>query len=153
MSGQDEHTGHPGHVHDPDQTLVRLANRIGDFFAAYPEHAEAIDGVAGHIRKFWEPRMRRQLYAYLDGPHGGAGLDHGDRRHKAHAFLLYGGGGLQQAGRCAACGGRVQNHHGLGHGLAVAVQHLDLDISGPSASEYCASSYEKNSIFHRLSVW
>ena len=74
MSGQDEHTGHPGHVHDPDQTLVRLAHRIGDFFAAYPEHAEAIDGVAGHIRKFWEPRMRRQLYAYLDGPHGGAGL-------------------------------------------------------------------------------
>ena len=38
-------------------------------------------------------------------------------------------------------------------GLAVAVQHLDLNISGPSASEYCASSYENDSIFHRLSVW
>jgi formate dehydrogenase subunit delta len=54
--------------------LVRMANRIGDFFAAYPERAEALDGVATHIRKFWEPRMRRQLYAHLDGPQGGAGL-------------------------------------------------------------------------------
>jgi formate dehydrogenase subunit delta len=64
----------PAHAHDPDQTLVRLANRIGDFFSAFPDRAEAIDGVASHLRKFWEPRMRRQLYAYLDGPQRGAGL-------------------------------------------------------------------------------
>ncbi|MEX8493579.1 formate dehydrogenase subunit delta, partial [Sphaerotilus sp.] len=44
------------------------------FFSAYPDRAEAIDEVASHLRKFWEPRMRRQLYAYLDGPQGGAGL-------------------------------------------------------------------------------
>lgn len=74
MNGSSEHTGHAAHVHDPDQTLVRLANRIGDFFSAYPDRVEAIEGVASHIRKFWEPRMRRQLYAYLDGPQGGAGL-------------------------------------------------------------------------------
>ncbi|PXW93685.1 formate dehydrogenase delta subunit [Sphaerotilus hippei] len=60
--------------HDPDLTLVRLANRIGDFFASFPDHEEAIDGVTQHLRKFWEPRMRRRLYAYLDGPAGGAGL-------------------------------------------------------------------------------
>lgn len=60
--------------HDPDATLVRLANRIGDFFAAFPDRDEAIDGVAQHIRKFWEPRMRRRLYAYLDGPRQGEGL-------------------------------------------------------------------------------
>ena len=60
--------------HDPDATLVRLANRIGDFFAAFPDHEEAIDGVADHLRKFWEPRMRRQLYGYLDGSAAGAGL-------------------------------------------------------------------------------
>ena len=60
--------------HDPDATLVRLANRIGDFFAAFPDRDEAIDGVAQHIRKFWEPRMRRHLYAYLDGPRQGEGL-------------------------------------------------------------------------------
>jgi formate dehydrogenase subunit delta len=67
--GQDQ-----SHPHDPDQTLVRLANRIGDFFVAFPDRDEAIEGVASHIRKFWEPRMRRQLYAYLDGPRAGSGL-------------------------------------------------------------------------------
>lgn len=60
--------------HDPDATLVRLANRIGDFFDAFPDREEAIDGVAQHLRKFWAPRMRRQLYVYLDGPAAGAGL-------------------------------------------------------------------------------
>jgi formate dehydrogenase subunit delta len=62
------------HAHAPEQTLVRLANRIGDFFEAFPDREEAIDGVAEHLRKFWEPRMRRQLYGYLDGPQAGAGL-------------------------------------------------------------------------------
>ena len=60
--------------HDPDATIVRLANRIGDFFAAFPDRDEAIDGVAQHIRKFWEPRMRRALYAHLDGAAQGEGL-------------------------------------------------------------------------------
>lgn len=41
--------------------LIRMANRIGDFFDAYPDHAEAVEGVANHIEKFWEPRMRWQL--------------------------------------------------------------------------------------------
>ncbi len=62
------------HCHDPAQTVVRLANRIGEFFAVFPDREEAIEGVANHIRKFWEPRMRRQLYAHLDGPAAGAGL-------------------------------------------------------------------------------
>jgi len=56
------------------QTIVRLANRIGEFFASYPCHEEAVEGVATHIRKFWEPRMRRQLYAHLDGTARGEGL-------------------------------------------------------------------------------
>ena len=62
------------HCHDPAQTVVRLANRIGEFFAVFPDREEAIEGVANHIRKFWEPRMRCQLYAHLDGPAAGAGL-------------------------------------------------------------------------------
>jgi formate dehydrogenase subunit delta len=41
----------------PDQ-LVTMANRIAAFFAAMPDHAEAVDGVATHVRKFWDPRMR-----------------------------------------------------------------------------------------------
>lgn len=46
--------------------LVRMANRIGDFFEAQPDREEALAGIASHIRKFWEPRMRQQLLATLD---------------------------------------------------------------------------------------
>ena len=46
--------------------LVRMANRIGEFFAAMPDREEAKDGIAQHLRRFWEPRMRRILYAPLD---------------------------------------------------------------------------------------
>ncbi len=45
--------------------LVRMANRIGDFFEAMPERDEALVGIAQHIQKFWEPRMRRQLLAAI----------------------------------------------------------------------------------------
>jgi formate dehydrogenase subunit delta len=53
--------------------LVRMANSIGEFFAAQPDPNIALDGLAGHLIKFWEPRMRRQLLGYLD-EHGGEGL-------------------------------------------------------------------------------
>lgn len=46
--------------------LVRMANRIGDFFEAMPERDEALEGIAQHIQKFWEPRMRRQLLAAME---------------------------------------------------------------------------------------
>ena len=59
---------------DTAATLVRLANRIGEFFAAFPEREEALDGIAQHLAKFWEPRMRRALYAHLDGAAQGEGL-------------------------------------------------------------------------------
>ncbi|MCD0505072.1 formate dehydrogenase subunit delta [Bordetella petrii] len=45
--------------------LIRMANRIGDFFDALPDRAEALEGVAGHIHKFWEPRMRHALLDFL----------------------------------------------------------------------------------------
>lgn len=48
--------------------LIRMANRIGDFFKAMPERDEALQGIAEHIKKFWEPRMRRQLLAAVDTP-------------------------------------------------------------------------------------
>lgn len=41
--------------------LIHMANRIGEFFEAMPEREEALHGIAEHIQKFWEPRMRRQL--------------------------------------------------------------------------------------------
>lgn len=48
------------------QNLGEMANRIADFFAAEPDHAEAVAGVANHIDKFWEPRMQKQLRARIE---------------------------------------------------------------------------------------
>lgn len=53
--------------------LVHMANRIGDFFASMPDRDEALDGIAQHVRKFWEPRMRRDILAHVDA--GAAGLE------------------------------------------------------------------------------
>ncbi|HEY2022245.1 formate dehydrogenase subunit delta [Paraburkholderia sp.] len=48
------------------RNLIDMANRIGDFFESMPDHEEALSGTAEHIRRFWEPRMRRALLAALD---------------------------------------------------------------------------------------
>lgn len=47
--------------------LIHMANRIGEFFEAMPDRPEALEGIATHIKKFWEPRMRRQFIALVDG--------------------------------------------------------------------------------------
>jgi formate dehydrogenase subunit delta len=58
--------------HDKGQEkLIRMANQIATFFMSQPEKGRA-EGVATHINKFWEPRMRRHLFEHLDG--GGEGL-------------------------------------------------------------------------------
>ena len=41
--------------------IVRMANQIGTFFESKP-HDEGVHGVAEHINKFWEPRMRRHFF-------------------------------------------------------------------------------------------
>jgi formate dehydrogenase subunit delta len=53
--------------------LVRMANQIATFFHSQPA-SEGPIGVATHINKFWEPRMRRQLFDLVDN-HNGDGLD------------------------------------------------------------------------------
>ena len=53
--------------------LVKQANGIGDFFDSEPDKAKGIKGVADHIRSFWEPRMRKQIFEHLDQA-SGAGL-------------------------------------------------------------------------------
>ncbi len=55
-----------------DDRLVYMANQIGKFFQSQG-HDQAVAGVAEHIRKFWDPRMRKAIFAHLDA--GGAGLD------------------------------------------------------------------------------
>jgi formate dehydrogenase subunit delta len=54
--------------------LVKMANGIGDFFDSEPDKAKGVKGVADHIRSFWEPRMRKQIFAHLDSS-GGEGLN------------------------------------------------------------------------------
>jgi formate dehydrogenase subunit delta len=51
--------------------IVRMANQIGTFFESKP-HEEGVHGVAEHINKFWEPRMRRHFFEVVDA--GGEGL-------------------------------------------------------------------------------
>ncbi|HWA15979.1 MAG TPA: formate dehydrogenase subunit delta [Gemmatimonadales bacterium] len=50
--------------------LVTMANQIGNFHRSFPDHAEAVKGTAMHIRRGWEPRMRRQLLAHIDATGG-----------------------------------------------------------------------------------
>jgi formate dehydrogenase subunit delta len=54
------------------EKLIRMANQIATFFKSQPE-AERLAGIALHINKFWEPRMRRQFFELMDG--GGDGFD------------------------------------------------------------------------------
>jgi len=52
--------------------LVKMANQIEAFFRAEPDRAVAVAGIANHLRKFWEPRMRAAIVAHVQA--GGAGL-------------------------------------------------------------------------------
>lgn len=58
--------------HDNNNKLVHMANQIGQFFGPQPEE-KAVAGIADHIRRFWEPRMRAAIQKHLEA--GGAGLD------------------------------------------------------------------------------
>ena len=49
------------------ESLIRMANQIGAFFDAMPDRDEALHELVQHIRRFWEPRMRKELLAYVDG--------------------------------------------------------------------------------------
>jgi formate dehydrogenase subunit delta len=53
----------------PDK-LVYQANQIARFFHSKP-HAEGVAGVAEHINKFWEPRMRRQFFELIKAGNNG----------------------------------------------------------------------------------
>ncbi|MBC7576468.1 formate dehydrogenase subunit delta [Tardiphaga sp.] len=55
----------------PDR-LIYMANQIGTFFNSQGQ-TKAVPGITEHIRKFWDPRMRKQILAHLEA--GGEGLD------------------------------------------------------------------------------
>ena len=51
--------------------IARMANEIAKFMESKP-HSEGVALLASHINDFWEPRMRRQLFALIDA--GGVDL-------------------------------------------------------------------------------
>ncbi|MCC7321085.1 MAG: formate dehydrogenase subunit delta [Rubellimicrobium sp.] len=53
----------------PDK-MIRMANQIATFFDTQP--GDAAGSVADHLAKFWEPRMKAQLFAHAAA--GGEGL-------------------------------------------------------------------------------
>ena len=46
--------------------LIKMANQIGTFFESMPDRQQAVADIASHIRRFWEPRMRRALLDSLE---------------------------------------------------------------------------------------
>lgn len=55
---------------DP-QHLVAMVNEIAAFFAG-EDPANAAANVANHLRRYWDPRMRKQIVAHVAT--GGDGL-------------------------------------------------------------------------------
>jgi formate dehydrogenase subunit delta len=45
--------------------LAYMANQIGRFFA-HQDEEKAVAAINDHIRKFWDPRMRRQILEELE---------------------------------------------------------------------------------------
>jgi len=55
---------------DP-QHLVAMANEIAAFFAG-EDSDKAAENVANHLRRYWDPRMRKQIVEHAGD--GGEGL-------------------------------------------------------------------------------
>ena len=55
------------------ETLVKMANQVGDFFESYPNQAQAQLDIAYHLNRFWTKDMRNQIAAHVK-QHQGVGL-------------------------------------------------------------------------------
>ena len=53
--------------------LIKMANEIGEFFTGASPPEQAAKDVANHLRRYWEPRMRKQMLDYYEQRQG-AGL-------------------------------------------------------------------------------
>ena len=63
------------------EKLVYMANQIQDFYKSYP-HDQAVKGIAEHIKKFWDPRMLKQIYKIHRQP------DHGLKPYTLEAIQI-----------------------------------------------------------------
>lgn len=50
------------------ERILTMAKQIGDFFAPYPPERRT-EGVRNHLRTYWDPRMRDELFALIDSGH------------------------------------------------------------------------------------
>jgi len=56
-------------VSDHDATEIRLINKVVVHFGYLPTE-QAVTEVAEHVRKFWDPRMKRRLFDLVDAAAG-----------------------------------------------------------------------------------
>jgi formate dehydrogenase subunit delta len=56
------------------EALVKMANEISYFFEGEAGHDGAPAAVANHLRRYWEPRMRKDIMTHYD-VNGGEGLE------------------------------------------------------------------------------
>lgn len=62
-----------------NDNLVRMVNQIGVFFETMPDRTEALQELAMHLKKFWDPRMRKALLELIES-NGGDGISDVVRR-------------------------------------------------------------------------
>ena len=46
--------------------LIKMANQIGEFFESMPDREQATQDIASHLRRFWDPRMRKAILQSVD---------------------------------------------------------------------------------------
>jgi formate dehydrogenase subunit delta len=53
-----------------NDTLIKMANQIGDFFEADPNKIQAEKDIAYHLNRFWTLDMRQQIAKYVAEKNG-----------------------------------------------------------------------------------
>ena len=56
-----------------NDTLIKMANQVGDFFGADTNVSQANLEIANHLNRFWTLDMRQQIARYVSEKNG-AGL-------------------------------------------------------------------------------
>ena len=54
------------------EQLITMANEIAAFFHGTGDAQQGAENMANHLRRYWDPRMRKQIIQYVRD--GGAGL-------------------------------------------------------------------------------
>ena len=53
-----------------NETLIKMANQVGDFFGADPDKSQANLEIANHLNRFWTLDMRQQIAKYVSEESG-----------------------------------------------------------------------------------